>query len=183
MILLQITNDKIVSAFIGAAIALLLKFIYDSITEYIRLIRIRKITVADLENQKKYLKVLIEDFEELIKFLNDKNKFYYFYNFNIINTNTFKAFSTMDYFKAFEENHFKNITDIYTIIDIYSKITPFEERKKYLEEIEKEEGEIQRIKSKYKEEFLLYIKDYNYIIKEIDKFLVEYKFHYDSHLN
>jgi len=191
MLLVVINSERLLSAFLGALAALIIKHIYDATKEYSRLNRIRRIIKVDLENQSTYFNYLIEEFEIFIKYVNGEIEVYDSMKSSMLNIDLFKAHSAIDYYKAFEEHHYKMIMDIYYLIGFYYDIIPNEEIKRYLREIKELDlkkkdliDEYVKVKFNYKSsEFKLLLsgeieKMYNEDLNNINKDFTEQYIYY-----
>ncbi|WP_299823657.1 hypothetical protein [uncultured Pontibacter sp.] len=111
--LLVITFNQILTAFLGALIALLLKAGYDAVVEHRRLETIRKMIYTDLVLQEKKLKVHITEYDSMIEAFKGESSNIGVSHYNLINTNIYKAHTEKDYFKAFKTDEFNDLMEIY----------------------------------------------------------------------
>jgi len=170
-----LTNERVITAFIGALVALFLKVFYDYIIELKRREDIRKMIYIDLVNQKEAYTLLKGICEQLVKFANDEIDYYSLQNSDLLSTNVFKSYTARDYYKTFNKEYYKRLMFIYYNIELHSKNLIKIGYDKYIAELKENNEDVDEKFAKYFEEL---IKAYSYMADYIEKQIEHHKKEY-----
>ncbi|PVY42837.1 hypothetical protein [Pontibacter virosus] len=122
-----ITQEKVLTAFIGATAALLLKHFYDEFKERIRLREIRKMIYLDLVQQRSVAESKLEHCQYLKGKLEsgDDNEFE-LKQWDLFSLTVFKSHQIRDYYKTFTNSLYLKMSQIYLVIEQH-KTTHFKD--------------------------------------------------------
>ena len=102
------------------------KFLYDIIKEKIDISKEKKFILKYLEDSKKYLPIIIEEYEKIKKFINDGGQGIAEVKlFEGFDTEVLKSFSFPRYYKMFRKNAFL-VFSIYNMVEKIKDNLPFD---------------------------------------------------------
>lgn len=178
-----IDSDKVVTAFIGALIALLLKAIYDAFLVYQRRETVREMIIEDLVNQSEAYGDLVYEGSVFLKLIENyvKRGEVEIKEGTLINTEIFKSQPYTEYFKIFDRSYYSHITSIYKHIDIHSKMKFTDLFTEYGNEVFKckSDKDLEEIKENYKFIVNNYVSGFSEMKDMIDELVHDLKIEYD----
>ena len=146
MLLIPIENifsiDKVITAFLGAIIALGLNRAIKVYDDNRKFRDIRNLIISDLKKQIRPLQLLLKNIDSLLPYFDNffvrpltqeemKHSFTHNYGFQ---TDTFKSHSRMEFFKSFKEEDFQQLMNIYNSIKIFETVNLFKNKEVFHKE-------------------------------------------------